>query len=100
MRINAGDGDELMALISGNANLLVLKTGTAWMLYQSLDGYGMYPVGEDIGCVAKNTVVKTPIGTIWLGRNGQVWCYDGNTFEDIAKNRVSTVFDGIPAATL
>ena len=90
--IAPNDGDELMALLpSGGANLLVLKSDSAWHLREEFGGgYGAYVQGQGVGCVASNSVAMTPIGAVWLGKDGHVWAYDGATFTDIARGKVAT----------
>lgn len=79
---NPGDGDRLVACIPVQDALLVFKTQSTWLLNVEGDPafWTQHKINNEIGCIAKNTVVEVD-GWIWFLSPDGIYRTNGIDFE-------------------
>jgi hypothetical protein len=68
VQFDPGDGEQITAIGSVGPYVLVAKPSKLWLIYD-LDTLANRPLGKNVGCVAHRSMVETPFGTFFLGKD-------------------------------
>jgi hypothetical protein len=95
VQFDPGDGEAIAAIGTIGPYVVVAKPSKVWLVYD-LDTLANRPLGKNVGCVAHRSMVETPFGTFFLGKDA-VYRTDGSTVKPITAGRLTPLITSIPA---
>lgn len=95
VELDPGDGEAIAAVGTIGPYVLVAKPSKLWLIYD-LDTLANRPLGKNVGCVAHRSMVETPAGTFFLGKDA-VYRTDGSAAKAITAGRLTPLVTAIPA---
>jgi hypothetical protein len=95
VQFDPGDGEQITAIGSVGPYVLVAKPSKLWLIYD-LDTLANRPLGKNVGCVANRSMVETPFGTFFLGKDA-VYKTDGSDVKGITQGRLTPLVTALPA---
>jgi len=69
---NSTAGPQSAVLLAGASDMFIFQ-GASLVVPFTAGNYTIFPLGLKVGCSAVRTMAWTPIGTIWLGNDRQVY---------------------------
>lgn len=91
------DGDEITGLGKAGSNVLVFKKHKIFVIYDVNTGASRR-LTTNIGCVAPESIVETPMGTIFLADNG-VYITNGSSV-DLISDQITPTIQGLTNVTI
>jgi hypothetical protein len=72
-------------IIAEREGVLLFSENEVWRGRRRGDAYvfDFYPIARDLGCPYPNTIVMTPIGTVFLGRDLELYAVQGDAIQAI-----------------
>lgn len=104
---NARGGDITGACVDLLGNLIVFKEEMSYRVFRwagdpNNEMLDYSPIGQGIGCIAPATIVLTPYGIMFLGKQ-DIYLWDGNNYTRLTNKYgvgISPIFEGISIVTL
>jgi hypothetical protein len=96
-QFDPNDGEAISGIGSIGPYVLVFKPSKMWLIYD-LDIGANRRIGANVGAVAHRSIVETPFGTFFLGKD-RIYRTDGSAVKQVSDERVQPLLDKITAGT-
>lgn len=95
VQFDPGDGEAISGIGRLGQFLVVFKPSKMWVVFD-LDTGANRPIGENVGCVAHRSIVETPVGTFFLGKDA-VYRASQSSVVPVTAGRLTPLIVAIPA---